>query len=260
MGVNAEFRVKTKYRREPVAQFLELIAELDRSGMFSDILRFKIRQNHYLDVLEDLPEPKQNDYVSYEQILDLLQQYQGDNLAVEIWYEAPMRFEIEDRTRLLIQNAHRAVFTVVGRDFHWAGIPSDIDLVYEIGKDIRFHPGLWGEAAQRNIKAVLHELLFLTSIGAVTIQGVVEHGGSDPRTSFLCYYQHLHHFYHDLGLELNSSIQCPLTKEDILQAISNCHNIDFVETNDNPIIYHRDFVEGNLSEFYQELSRLAKVD
>lgn len=266
MGWDVWLAVSFQQKEDPVQRFVRVAARFAASERHHEVLRLLVRNSVYSkDILENLYIGSNRETpITAEQIQQLPQRYQGEALAVEGWWRVSPRYLIDDKTDAPLSGDYRVIVTTVGSSFPWPGLSKQserVDLVYEPGDFKHFLPSLGGEAARLNIEALIQEVPLLIALGAQTIRGLDAERSRDPRDHYLCYHRNPDNYRLDLQTISNNGLNLrALGTEDILNAALICSDVSFRETDGGLIIYHKEFVDGNLKNFYQELLKLCSGD
>ena len=238
--------------RHPVTRFLEIAVCFEQSAIFSHAFGLTIYEQGRKAV--HIFEPKVG--ISVEQLHSILEPYVGRNCMLEGWWSANDRYRPSDSAQEISQTGYRVALKIPTNEGTFGVSFTGSSLIYEIGNFSLFSPQLIGEVAHLNFMAVLQEIPILSGIGLDTIRGLNIDAESDPRRCFLVYHVEPCAFGSDLGIkfgELEASLG--LMPEDVQQIVRRSKDIDYQALSTGIAVFHRDVIDGDLSNFYHNLKK-----
>lgn len=259
MGWEVYIGSRFRERRDPIDLFMGLATGISRNKRYGQILRLRLRRHRYNEApMIDLYSGDDDQHpVTIEDTQRVLREYHGHDLAVECWWEASRRYldkVPEDEPELV---GYRAILTVAGEDYYWPTRPSQaLSMMYDVGDYKQFWPSLRGQSARLNVEAVVEELSAFSSTGVDTMVGLNADRSLEPNDLYLCYHRHPEDYDAEL-IAQGHLLRRSLSSEDVLDAALACEEVSFKEADQSIIVYHRDFVGGDLRHFYGELAALS---
>lgn len=253
MSLEVELLVAFAEKIDPVQKIIEIVNNFSNHERHGEIFSLLVYEKNHLTRLLSLKKG-----ISSNQISQILQSYSGDTLEPEVRWEILRRYELNEVTGEPIECSHWIAIEIWGNQFYHSSLPPQINMIYCLGDQKPFLRKIYGEAVKFNIDSALQEIELLATLNIKTIQGVNVDFDESPETFFLCYQKDPDDFRKDLSLVHGQEANYKhLEKKDVLQAIDHCQNIRVLDTDSGLIVYHQDFVEGNLGEFYHELAKVA---
>ncbi len=245
-----------------VLPFIEVARQIAACDKYGEIIRLHVRQplwggDYRLELFcghhDETP-------ITHDQIEQLPQQFAGDDLAIEGWWEVLDRyFSYSPDDPTPVQTTYRAIFMVKGEEFGRDSSPREYDMRYEPGREYLFTPSAEEKTARLNLQALLGEMPFLTGLGSETIRGLDGDESENPLHTYLCYHRDPNYCRHDLVKIGDDATSIPdVTGEDIMFAVQRCGNADYVEASGQPVVYAKGFAGSRLRKFYNVLFDCVK--
>lgn len=275
MSWNVEIRAWFKHEQLPTQRFIGFTKHLGKSSFFSGLGRVRIYKfNFRREEIARFESPYAKAF-SVEQVRDILQSYDEQGIVLEgLWGVNSHFFDYSNSytngkqkhepSRKLIEDKWQLIITIFSKDYKPIYYPSGLGMVCNIGKQHYYSQKIskQKELAHLNILAALHELSVLSELDVSTMYGLNINDNPDPRTFYLVYHSDPNDFRKDMSLwtqHLTLEVR-NLTHEDIILAVSDCNNIEYLETREGIFVFHQDLVDGNLSEFYTAVFKLLGVE
>jgi hypothetical protein len=273
MGWDVTLQVWFKDEQPAKDRFIALVIHLEKSIFFTELFRLIIRsRDSYTGRIAKFDISEQ--VLSREQIETMLKPYTENKIGFEGWWcvkshyfnESDVyvdgRLHQHDPSRKLVERSWRMIITVPGKDYDLLEYSKEIGMVCNIGNERFYSPRISKDVGRLNILSVIHELSVLTELNVATIRGLNVDDNPDPRTFYLSYHSDPNNFCKDMTLWTQHLTLEPrnLTKQDIIIAVNDCNNIEYLETIDGIFVYHQDLVDGNLAEFYTVVLRLLGAE
>lgn len=262
MGLEVEFAVKIATDSNILELSKTLLHTFKDSRLFDYLVRIEVRKDEYIAYLKpDLRLEKIVNIDQAEQImLDYCQQCDQEKIMIVLWWSAK-RYG-KSKIGGIVESPNRAIINIVGKDSYFPSAHNNqANLVYEVGdaKDYTWY--IYGdEVASKNLEELLKEIRLIADAGALSIKCVDMESSGDPRRNYLCFHRHLDSYIEDIKSFYPIADIESISEDDLLNAVLQSEDIDFVEAEAGLVIYHKKFVTANLTQFYEKLALIVSAD
>ena len=244
--------------RTPYSLCFEFVKHLESSQLFGSIFQFCVVRNGQSSVN---PEKKILEGVAnLNKIAELLSEFDGQNLKFEVWHEtfsyhAYETTELYGRQRVsIVEIPYRMVISFPGKEYLLYSHPNDVDIIFEVGREIYLCPSYQGEIAELNILSLIYQLTILIEFGIIKMHFSNKDNEMHPKTFHLAYHKCVDGFREDLTLWTQYILPQPkLFNQDVISIIHLCDDIEYMELCGGILVFHKNLVEGSLESFYTKI-------
>ncbi len=261
MGWEPEIRawLDDDMTRTPHDSCFKFVKYLESSQLFGSIFQISVVKNSQSSVN---PEKKINPegVVNLDRISDLLSEFKGQDLKFEVWHET-FSYHAYESTKIygkqqtnIIEIPYRIVMSFLGKEYLSYSHPNDVNIIFEVGREIYLCPSYQGEIAELNILSLIYQLTILIEFGIIRMHFPNKDNQMNPKTFHLAYHKRADGFREDLTLWTQYIYpQRTLFDQDIASILALCDDIEYMELCGGILVFHKNLVEGSLDAFYTKV-------
>ena len=259
MGSEAQINVWLNERNLPVKTFLDVAKHIEPSPFFGRLLQLVIRKNNRMeDIVKTINLEDFNFNIT--EIEHMIGDFTDQAFTLEAWWETNSYYTFVTEERYgkwhtkMVEETHRMVFSILGTQYLFSGHPNDVHMIIELGREIYLSPSHQGELAELNILSVICQLSYLIEFGIYKMHLPCHDNYLEPGTFHLAYHKEADGFRKDLTLWTQYIWPQPtLFNQDIIEIVTACEEIEYMEISGGILVFHKNLVEGSLESFYTKI-------
>jgi hypothetical protein len=261
MGWDVKLNGVFRFEKEPRERLIEILTLVEDNSFFLPFFSFSIieleegilRNNlcNYFDVNLNIGEDICFSLQQIEQQKNYM--FRGGFSAIERYFSET---DAQSDKLMINKTGYRVSLSIPGEDKYGLPLSDRNSFSYFIGNSRLFSPSFNGEAVQLNLQAVAQEIIYLSSLGIETIQGMDVDGSQDPENHFLIYHRNISAFVEEIFGNINSGdLAYGVIESDIQFVADKTSEIEYHFFNGGALVFNQRGVEGHLRVFYHNLRK-----